>query len=86
MAPTLGARHDLVLSKAVRAHEGDLVAIERLHAIAPLDRAVLVERYLREMRHAIGDPSRLDQNFLLVIERVYGEVEVAEVEREIARH
>jgi len=76
-------RHDLALSKTVRGYENDLVAIERLHQVSPLDMATLVDRYLREMTHAIGDPRRLDRNFVLMIERVYGEIAAERVAEEI---
>lgn len=73
-------RHDLALSKAVRGYENDLAAIERLHRIAPLDRETLVDRWLDEMGHAIGDRSRLDANLVVLIERLYGEIEADRTE------
>jgi len=75
--------HDLALSKAVRGNEHDLAAIEQLHRVAPLDLDTLVTRYLDEMGHAIGDPVRLDTNLVLLIERLYGEVEADRIEKRI---
>ncbi len=76
-------RHDLALSKAVRGNEHDLAAIEQLHRVEPLDLDTLVARHLDEMGQAIGDPARLDANFVLLIERLYGEVEADRVEKRI---
>ena len=39
-------RHDLVLSKVMRCHEGDLQCIEDIHRKHPLDRALLVDRFV----------------------------------------
>jgi len=72
--------HDLALSKAVRANDHDLVGIEELHRVVYLDRDVLISRYLEEMDHAIGHRPRLDANFVLLIERLFGEVEAERVE------
>jgi hypothetical protein len=73
-------RHDLGLSNAVRCHEGDLRCIEQIHQRHPLDRAVLVDRFVTEMAHAIGGPKRLVDNFVLCIERLLGDVAAGEVE------
>ncbi|HUB05522.1 MAG TPA: DUF6036 family nucleotidyltransferase [Myxococcales bacterium] len=73
-------QHDLALSKSVRGYENDLAAIEQLHGRLALDRDVLVRRYVHEMAHAIGDPVRLDRNFILMIDRLFGETAAEEVE------
>jgi hypothetical protein len=77
--------HDLVLSKLVRANAGDLAAIEELHQRHPLSFDTLVERYRGEMTHAIGDPRRLDQNFLLGVSVLFGELKEAEAKRRLQR-
>lgn len=82
----LPERHDLALSKAMRGHEGDLGAIEKLHARSALDLDTLVDRYLREMEHAIGDRSRLDHNIVLMVERIYGEMAAESVAERIRLH
>ena len=79
-------RHDLVLSKAARGNEHDLTAIEKLHRISPLDLGTLVERYMGEMGQAIGNPVRLDQNFVAMIERLYGEAEADRIEESLRTH
>ena len=79
-------RHDLALSKTVRGYENDLVAIQRLHEIVPLDLPTLVERYLNEMTHAIGNPDKLEGNFLLLIERLYGDMAAERVSIQISTH
>lgn len=79
-------RHDLVLSKTMRAQETDLAAIEKLHELSPLDMDTLLTRYLHEMTHVIGNPQRLDQNFLLMIDRLYGEIAAERVSDTIRVH
>jgi hypothetical protein len=78
--------HDLALSKAVRGNEHDLAGIEALNRVAPLDLETLVRRYLDEMGHAIGDRSRLDRNFVTMIERLYGEMEAERVAARLRSH
>lgn len=72
--------HDLALSKAVRGVEHDLVAIEALHSVAPLDLETLVTRYLAEMQHAVGDPAKLDERFVAMVARLFGDAEADRVE------
>lgn len=67
-------RHDLALSKTIRGRENDLAAIEKLHRLSPLDMDTLVDRYLCEMTHILGDRSRIDLNIELMIQRLYGEI------------
>ena len=74
-------KHDLTLSKTVRGYENDLVAIEGLHQRHGLDLDTLVARWADEMDHAIGDRKRLDLNFQLMIERIFGEMEAERVRR-----
>lgn len=75
--------HDLVLMKLVRAYEHDLEAMAAIHENHGLDFEVLVERYIKEMNHAIGDRRRLDLNFLAGIERVFP-TRVDEAERTLS--
>lgn len=75
--------HDLALSKAVSCDQSDLVAIEKLHQVSALDLDTLVARYLGEMKYAIGNRARLDQNLALMVERLYGEIEADRVEEEL---
>ncbi len=76
-------KHDLVLMKAMRCYEHDLAAIVEIHARAPLDLSVLVNRFRQEMT-PIGDPVRIRRNFLVVVERLFPD-SVYEVERELRR-
>lgn len=66
-------KHDLVLMKAVRGQENDLQVAEEIHKNHPLDLDVLIERWRTEMQRAIGDRSRLDGNFIVLISRLFGE-------------
>lgn len=77
-------KHDLVLSKAVRAYEHDLAAAEAIHRLCKLERELLIERYLDEMTHVIGDPRRLDLNILALVERLFGETQANEAAERIA--
>jgi len=76
-------RHDLVLMKAVRCYEHDLAAIVEIHGCAPLDLALLVQRFRDEMT-PIGEPRRIRANFLVVVEALFPE-QVDRVERELPR-
>jgi hypothetical protein len=78
--------HDLALSKTVRGAETDFAAVVALHSVVPLDLETLVTRYLHEMGHAIGDQARRDVRFMLLIERLYGEVEAERVEARLHLH
>ena len=64
-------RHDLVLMKTVRGEEQDMQVAEDINRIHGLDSEILVTRYVSEMKHVIGSPRRLDQNFLALMERLY---------------
>ena len=77
-------KHDLVLSKAVRAYEHDLAAAEAIHRLHGLEHELLLQRYLDEMTHVIGDPRRLDLNILVLVERLFGETQANEAAVRIA--
>ncbi len=77
-------KHDLVLSKLVRAHEGDLEAVAEIHENHGLDFQLLVARYVNEMRYAIGRPKDRDLGFLAGIERAFGTEMAVEAETQIA--
>jgi len=61
-------RHDLVLSKLVRASQADLAVCKEMHEHKLLDPTKLVKRHLDEMNHAIGRQADRDQNLLAAIE------------------
>jgi len=63
------------------AYEHDLQVIGEIHAHAPLSLDILVDRFLNEML-PIGEPRRIRQNFLLVIEQRFPEA-VDDVERRL---
>jgi hypothetical protein len=77
-------RHDLVLSKALRLHGGDIATIEEIHARHPLDLETLVTRYLEEMDHVIGDVAVLDSKLLVVVEDLFGELAREQARRRLA--
>ena len=51
-------------------YEHDLEAIAEIHAHSRLDLDVIVRRFRDEMT-PIGDPARIRDNFLLVVERLF---------------
>jgi hypothetical protein len=63
-------KHDLVLMKTVRCYEHDLDTIAEIHVHSPLDLDVLVRRFREEMT-PIGDPARIRDSFLVVVERLF---------------
>jgi len=78
--------HDLALSKAARGFENDFASIAALHRIIPLELDTLETRYIDEMGHAIGDERQRDIKFVLMIERLFGEVEAERVEERLRLH
>jgi hypothetical protein len=67
-------KHDLALSKVVRGYEHDLQQIEALHQTDPLDHAVMIQRFLGEMGHVVGNPRMIALAFFECIERLFGEL------------
>jgi Nucleotidyltransferase of unknown function (DUF6036) len=67
--------HDLALSKLARNSPIDREDVARLARAAPLDPALLRERYQRELRPVIiGDVARHDLTLDLWLEAYFGEV------------
>ncbi len=73
-------KHDLALMKAVRGDENDVDGIIRIHQASVLDPAILISRFCNEMGHVLGDPRRLQFNFLNIIERLFGAEVLKEAE------
>ena len=76
-------KHDLALMKVVRGQKNDQDAIEQIANRVGLDRATLVFRFKNDMTHAIGNHRFLVQNFLAVIEMLFGEHEADQVNSEL---
>jgi hypothetical protein len=76
-------RHDLALSKIVRAYQHDLDAVEQMHAVAPFDEKTIFDRFRNEMSHVIADPAKLRLNFAILVERLYGEDKANQVAEEM---
>jgi hypothetical protein len=78
-------RHDIALSKILRGDEHDFEQIAALHAVAPLEVAVLVDRFIGEMTHVIGNRRAHAYGLLNCIEHLWGETErVAHEKRVLA--
>jgi Nucleotidyltransferase of unknown function (DUF6036) len=73
--------HDLVLSKIDRWFEGDEADVRELHGACTLTKRTLIERYVLEMNHVMGDLRRIDENFVECIAALFGEISADE-----ARH
>ncbi|MCK5690834.1 hypothetical protein KAI87_16250 [Myxococcota bacterium] len=72
--------YDLVLSKMIRGYEHDLQAVEEIHRNISLESAILTKRFTEEMGHIIGDPRRIQLNFLAMMARLFGEEEARRLE------
>ena len=77
-------KHDLALSKAIRGSEQDLQQLAELHRLQVLDFETLVDRFIVEMGHVVGDPKRLHLSFVVLVEELYGELQGVEARRRIA--
>jgi hypothetical protein len=69
--------------REIHYEAGREVTGARSERIRQQDLEALVTRYLDEMGHAIGDPGQRDVRFVLLIERLYGEVEAERAEKRI---
>jgi uncharacterized nucleotidyltransferase DUF6036 len=75
--------YDVALSKTIRGYEKDNDALIALHKRSPLDQEILVERYLTEMGHVVGNLRAIDQRFLVLISYLYGDDVAEEVGRRL---
>jgi hypothetical protein len=66
-------RYDLVLSKLIRATQTDLLVCKEMQDHKPLDPAELIQRYVTEMKYAIGRAEDRDHNFVAAIEFIWDE-------------
>ena len=66
--------HDLALSKMLRWYVNDESHVRELHRVHRMSVVTLVERYRTEMDHVMGDPRRIDANFLELIDALFGEI------------
>ncbi len=73
--------HDLILMKIIRGYEHDLEAIEEMAKKNKVSQDILVERFMEEMGAVVGDRRNLELNFLGMIDRLFGEVAAAAVEK-----
>lgn len=75
--------HDLILMKTMRSYAHDLDAIREMAEKNTLDLSVFRDRFLNEMTHVIGENSRIQINFLAMIETAFGEKAVEEIVKEL---
>ena len=62
------------------ADTDETVFLRRL-PLGTMESGTLLQRYLEEMSHIVGDRSRLDLNFRVLVERLFGAAAEARVER-----
>jgi hypothetical protein len=79
-------RHDLALSKLVRASQADLAVCKEMHAHKPFELATLVKRHLEEMDHAIGRQADRDQNLIAAVEFIWDATSADLVQLQIDHH
>jgi Nucleotidyltransferase of unknown function (DUF6036) len=71
---TVPDKYDLVLSKALRAYEHDLDAIQSIHAHHPLSEKTLAQRFETEIwKEATTDPRKFALHMVMVMRLLYGE-------------
>ncbi len=76
-------KHDLVLMKMIRGDDHDIQHIKEIAERVKLEYGVLLSRFLEEMSHVIIDWRRLEENFLYMINELFGEEMAEETERSI---
>jgi hypothetical protein len=76
-------RHDLALLKLARGYAHDLDGVADIHATAPLDLKVLIERYEETRVQVIGSPRMLRMSFLSLVARLWGEDEANALDKEL---
>ena len=75
-------KHDLAISKALRADERDRQHLAALHERDPLDFDTLVARFRDEMLPIyVGDLKPIIDYFLWVVEELFGELKLVQAKR-----
>ena len=75
-------KHDWALMKVARGYENDISGIKGVHQAIGLDPNVLRERFVNEMSHVEPRGTLID-NFLAMVEELYGEPVANKMERAI---
>ena len=73
-------RHDLAASKLVRGNEHDRQQLAQLHARAPLDHDVLVERSRELFGDLVGDPTESWWALRHFVGETWGELAAADID------
>ena len=76
-------RHDLVLMKMVRGQENDIDTACQIHKNVPLQFEIIIDRILSEMTQVIGNKLRIKNQFLALIERLFGDMRLKEAEKQL---
>lgn len=71
--------YDIALSKVARGEKKDLDALAELHSAHPLSLSILTERFLKEMNDMPGSERALNDNFLALIDVLFGSEEAFRV-------
>lgn len=72
---------DLILMKVIRGVEHDLETIRDLIKANQVKPNVLIDRFKNEMGPVVGDPRRLKQNFLAMLEENYPDLDLQEISK-----
>lgn len=78
-------QHDLALMKIVRGYENDIQTICEIHENMPFCFETLMERFLTEMTHVIGNSNLIRLSFLLTISKLSGD-ELADQAEELTKN
>jgi hypothetical protein len=78
-------QHDLALMKIVRGYENDTQTICEIHENLPFSFEILMQRFLTEMTHVIGNSKTIRMNFLQTIFAMFGE-ELADQAEELTKN
>jgi hypothetical protein len=65
-------KHDLALMKTVRGDAQDFQAILDIHHKVTLEKKILMDRFIHEMTHTLGEKRRIKLHFLALIESLFG--------------
>ena len=74
-------KHDLAMMKMIRGYQHDIQHIQEIAERVGLEYHILLSRFLEEMSHVVIDWNRLEDNFLYMIEELFGEEKAEETEK-----
>lgn len=79
-------KHDLILMKVLRGDAHDFQHIREIAQKHPIEYHTLLERFINEMNHVMGNPEIIRISFLYLIEQLFGSEKVREAETVIKKN